>query len=248
MNFVARAGALFSGILCFTACGRYAPPISPELISPQSVEVVEVAEVSAGSNSAGSSSAGSNRGLAIKWLAPDRDVRGEPLKELWVYQVYRLSGSLGSEGGIGVGYLEGVGANGSGPTSGSPLKASASKAQQVKFEKIGEVKDVTISKLKELRSKAREEGQVERKVKLSREDRLVTFVDRGFKGGTTQSYKIVPLNSSYVMPEVDKIIQVKSGTGEAGSPALSFEMVDNPEYSGPQEEAGAGFNDEMMEE
>ena len=255
MNFVARAGALFSGILCFTACGRYAPPISPELTSPQSVEVVEVAEVSAGSNSAGSNSAGSNRGLAIKWLAPDRDVRGEPLKELWGYQVYRLSGAISARGGGSVGLTMGEGSslssglllNSSGVNS-SGVKSSASKAEPVKFEKIGEVADVTIAKLKELRSKAREEGQVERKVKLSREDRLVTFVDRGFKGGTTQSYKIVPLNSSYVMPEVDKIIQVKSGTGEAGSPALSFEMVDNPEFAGTQEEGSAGFEDELMEE
>lgn len=236
MNLLIRVGALFSGIICFTACGRYAPPISPELTSPQSVEVVEVAEVSVGynsvvsnssvSNSAGSNSVVSKKGLAIRWLAPERDVRGEPLKELWGYQVYRVLG-----GGPAV-----------------SKGAATVKTEPVQFEKIGEVKDATVAKLKDLRSKARDEGQVERKVKLSREDRLVTFVDRGYKVGSPQSYKIVPLNSSYVMPDVDKIIQVKSGTGEAGSTGVSFEMVANPEFTGIEEDGGAGFDDEVMEE
>lgn len=243
MKFASRAGALLFGGMFLAACGRYAPPVSPELTSPQSVEVVEVAKVTGAANS----------GLAIKWLAPERDVRGEPLKELWGYQVYRLVGELRSGENVGI-RLGADGASRSAsdisgmsntvPAKAGPANSGPSKAGSVMFEKIGEVNDSTVAKLRELQQKAREQGQVERKVKLAREDRLVSFVDRSFKAGVSQSYKIVPINSSFVMPEVDKILQVKTGIGAE----LQFEMVSNPEFTEVQELGGAGFEDDMVGE
>lgn len=228
MKWFARAGALFSGIICFSACGRYAPPVSPEVTSPESVEVVEVAQMVGDSSARG--------GLAIKWLAPERDVRGEPLKELWGYKVYRHVGEVRS------------GEDGSGISArGQSMSGKRGDSGKVKFEKIGEVPDSTVAKLRTLQKKAREEGQVERKVKLSREDRMVNFVDSGFRPGDTYLYKITPINSSFVAPEVDRIVKVKSGSEGLGlSPR--FEVVVNPEYSMPQAIGEAGFEDEMLEE
>ncbi len=67
--------ALALVILSLTACGKYAPPIPPELLSPRSVESLEAtADV---------------EGVMFRWRSPETDLRSEELKTMDGYRIYR---------------------------------------------------------------------------------------------------------------------------------------------------------------
>lgn len=65
-------------IFFFSACGRFAPPIAPELTSPKSVDVYTVTAVGP-----------ENKSIDLQWTAPAEDVRGKKLKDFYGYNIYR---------------------------------------------------------------------------------------------------------------------------------------------------------------
>lgn len=61
--------------LLLAGCGRYLPPLPPELLAPSAVRTLEVTA--------------DLQGVNFKWDAPDRDQMGTELKTIEGYRVYR---------------------------------------------------------------------------------------------------------------------------------------------------------------
>jgi hypothetical protein len=63
-----------------TGCGRYLPPVSPEVLVPQTVETLRAVY-------------NPDNSVTLSWVGPSSDKRGKKLKELEGYQIERsLSG------------------------------------------------------------------------------------------------------------------------------------------------------------
>lgn len=76
----------FLVVLSCVACGRYLPPVAPELSSPAGIRFAEVVA--------------DKDSVKLVWLAPEQSVRGRKLKKLDGYRVYRrvLPARQSSEG------------------------------------------------------------------------------------------------------------------------------------------------------
>jgi len=62
-------------ILCLVGCGRYGPPLAPEVLAPQAVSDLQTtAQVD---------------GIHFAWSASNHDVRGRDLKSIDGYRIYR---------------------------------------------------------------------------------------------------------------------------------------------------------------
>jgi hypothetical protein len=65
----------FLVVVSCVACGRYLPPIAPELSSPAAIKFKEVVA--------------DQDSVRLVWLAPEQSVRGKKLEKLDGYRVYR---------------------------------------------------------------------------------------------------------------------------------------------------------------
>lgn len=67
--------AIFFGSSCMIGCGRYKPPLPPEMFAPKPVEALTVTA--------------SESGVFFAWTAPDEDRRGRELKSIDGYAIQR---------------------------------------------------------------------------------------------------------------------------------------------------------------
>jgi hypothetical protein len=109
---------------------------------------------------------GTAAGVSFSWLAPAKDARGKPLKSLSGYVVYRKE-------------LE---------------KLSDTVNEAIEFEEIQNLTDESLQRLFEKQEAAAKELKPAQSVKLSSEERTVSYIDTSPVSGHTYLYKIVPYN------------------------------------------------------
>lgn len=175
--------------MLLAGCGREGPLITPERASPQAPEVHEVK--------------GTTEGVSFAWIAPEKDRRGKPLKELYGYTVYRreLHGNLDIA------------------------------EDEDDFSSIGAVDDNTIATLQARKDRARETGKILRKVKLSEQERTVSLVDTDVVKGHLYIYKIVPKNHPLVDGASSKYAKVMFD-GESSQVSLQDGPKDREIFDG----------------
>jgi hypothetical protein len=77
------ATSLVISFSALAGCGRYLPPVSPEVLVPQSVETLTAVY-------------NTDNSVTLTWVGPSSDKRGKKLKELEGYQIESSQGGAGS--------------------------------------------------------------------------------------------------------------------------------------------------------
>ena len=72
---VLSVAAVLLGSSCVTGCGRYKPPLPPEMFAPKPVDSLTVTAAEGG--------------VFFAWTAPDEDRRGKELKSIDGYAIQR---------------------------------------------------------------------------------------------------------------------------------------------------------------
>ena len=156
----AAAAAVSSG------CGRYGAPRPPEVFAPRGVEALQArADL---------------EGVHLSWTAPDRDAKGEQLKSMNGYYVYRKA-------------IE---------------RPSDISDRGVEYEELAEIPDAHLAKLDALRKQARAEGKISRKVKVDQAELEFKYTDSSPRPGVTYLYRIVAFNQGSVEGLVPKLVKV----------------------------------------
>lgn len=158
---------LIGALLMFTetGCGKYGPPLAPELFSPQAVLNLQATT--------------SINSVSFTWEAPKLDRRGDRLREIEGYSIWRSQ------------------------SSGQPV------AQRSDFEELALVPDTHLEVYRELVEEARREKKAARKVKLDPELERFEFTDENVQPGYTYWYRIIPINQNGVKGQVKDVIKVQ---------------------------------------
>lgn len=177
---------IISGIIIcsvLAGCGRVGPPIIPERLNPMPVEGLAV-DLTV------------SNGVALEWIAPRTDVQNEPLEKLIGYRVERavISGESLSL------------------TYAPSLLGTSKDINEPEFTEIAVVEDETMARLQRAQEKARAEERPSRKVKLSIEERKVTFVDVYVREGEVYLYRVLPFNQRRFDGSYRSIVKVLVGT------------------------------------
>lgn len=160
------ASLIFATLIFATGCGKYLPPLPPELLAPAPVDELQIsADVQA---------------VTFRWKAPERDERGESLKSINGYRIYRKD----------------------------MAKATDLINEDIPYNLIGTVEDLHLQELSKLREAAIAEGRPASKVRVEDELKQFTFSDNQVIPGQLYAYQIVPFNQGDVEGTPDKIIRV----------------------------------------
>ena len=153
--------------LVLAACGRYGDPLAPEMYSP-----TEVKDLSVSADSLG---------VRFEWTAPKKDQRGEELKQIDGYVIYRKQVNDFAR------VLE----------------------DQGKFEKLAFLPDTHIIERDRLRAEARASGKVARRIEADPEKMKFTYQDTQVQPGNNYLYKIVPVSDGDVEGLVKNYIKLR---------------------------------------
>lgn len=149
-----------------TGCGRYLPPLPPELWAPAAVQNLEVnADL---------------QGVNFKWESPGRDQKGEELKTIEGYRIYRKE----------------------------LVKPSDLINEDIEYEIVGVVEDIHLEELDKMRKAAIAENKPTRRLKVDDALKKFSFQDTQLSAGKTYAYQIAPFNQGGLDGQVDKIIKV----------------------------------------
>jgi hypothetical protein len=148
-------------------CGKYSPPLAPEDLSPQPVVSLKVAS--------------SPEGVAFAWEAPAKDQRGNNLRSLDGYRIYRKELAKNSD----------------------LLDAD------VEYQLISTIEDKHLSELARLKDEARASGKPTRSVKVAPELKAFTFTDSAVESGKRYAYQITPVNQGSEEGDPGQIIIVR---------------------------------------
>ena len=151
---------------CLVSCGKYLPPLAPESLAPAAVQMLEVTA--------------DLQSVNFKWDASEKDQRGETLKSIDGYRIYRKE-------------LE---------------KPSDLINDDIRYELIATVQDIHLAELKKLKDLALEAGAPTRKVKIDDQLKHFSFSDSNLSAGSLYAYQIIPYNQEGEEGETNKIIKV----------------------------------------
>ena len=161
-------------VLSSIGCGRYLPPIAPERMAAKEIRALEVKA--------------DEEGLHFTWKVPLTDRRGEELKYLSGFQIFKIPEEDMTW------FLVGE-------------DAEATDLTDEKYE-IAFVKDTHLELLKERREQARKEGKLVRRVALTEEEMTLTWSDTELEEGKRFLYQIVPENSDSVRGNSSQLVRV----------------------------------------
>lgn len=123
---------------------------------------------------------GTSQGVSFGWLAPTDDARGKPLKSLNGYRIYRKQ----------------------------IKKPSDQTDPSVPFELIATLPDSTLASLQLKKEEAQRELKPTRRVKLSDQERTITFLDPHVEQGATYLYKVVAFNRRSIDGDFRNFVKV----------------------------------------
>lgn len=158
---------LILGLLTVNGCGKYGPPVPPEALSPRPVQALTVSA--------------SAQGVKFTWSAPDSDQRGEELKSLDGYNVYR--------------------------SEIDPLAAPADR-NLADYQLIGTINDTHLAILQSLREQAIASGKPTRKIKVDSALKNFEFLDNKVGAKKVYLYKVVPFNQGSVEGQFNQFVKV----------------------------------------
>ncbi len=160
-----RFVSILSALFLLTSCGKYGPPKPPEFYSADVVRELELRPMV--------------QGLEFRWKAPENDRRGEELRSMDGYRVFRKE-----------------------------LKRPSDLLKDDGYEEIGFVEDLHIRVRDERREAAEEQGLPTRKVQVEDELKRFSFLDTSPEAGKNYLYKIVPINQDGIEGATDKQFRV----------------------------------------
>lgn len=161
-------GLLALAVVLFatSGCGRYGPPVPPEAVAPAQVETLKVSAVA--------------EGVRFSWNSPQSDRRGESLKSLDGYRVYRKS-------------IE---------------KPSDVTDSNIEFTLLGTLEDTHLEALEQARAEARAAGRPAHRARVDAKLTTFEFLDKEVAPGSTYIYKVVPFNQGDVESEAFRLVRV----------------------------------------
>ncbi len=180
------------GFNCLS-CGRYAPPVPPEFTAPPAVVDLDVKP--------------SESAINFSWKAPEKDVRGEPLKNLVGYKIYRAELELGE-------------------------KLIPNK---LKLKEISEVPDKYLKKIIYKREEAKASGTPIRKAKVDESDKNHFFTDSQLKNEQIYVYKIVAFNNIIESQNYD-LVRIKFNGLKSVIDLNSAKKIATPEFVDTEED------------
>lgn len=149
---LAFGGCFLGAAILFAGCGKYGSPLPPELLAPAEVQALEVnAQL---------------EGVTFRWRSPEKDIRGEKLKQIDGYRVYRKELS----------------------------EANDLANPEVEYVLIGTLGDRHLAEKQRLEREAIAAGRLTRRVKIDEGLTRFEFSDREVKPGQSYVYRIVPFN------------------------------------------------------
>lgn len=152
--------------LCFGACGKYAAPRPPEDFSPREVDALQAAA--------------DLQGVQLSWRAPERDMRGRPLKSIEGYWIYRKE----------IAQLSDI--------------MDVSKPDVL----LAVIPDTHLLELDKMRAEAEKAGRLTRRVKVEEEKKRFAYTDLNVQSGKTYLYRIVPFNQGGVAGHYNQLVKV----------------------------------------
>jgi multidrug efflux pump subunit AcrA (membrane-fusion protein) len=152
--------------LLVSACGRYASPVPPEAMAPGAVVDLQVKA--------------QNDGLELSWKSPRNDVRGQELKSLDGYRVYKALVAEGQE----------------------------AKADQLQFSLLRTLSDTSVSTLENKKKELRAAGKPSRKASIDAALMQFALKDSELQSGSRYLYKVVPVNQGGLEGERYSLVQV----------------------------------------
>jgi hypothetical protein len=165
MKPVVRIAFILS-LLLLVCCGRYAPPIPPERLGPKPLEFVDLLPL--------------DSSIKISWLSPVEDMRGEELKYLDDFLIYRKE-----------------------------IKTLKDIQDDDKpFELMATIPDTALDVLGERRAEARELGKPVGRVKLTDEERKVWYEDFKLEPDHVYVYKVVPRSERFGEAKAKRLLKV----------------------------------------
>lgn len=161
-----RIGFAFTLTVSLAACGRMGPPVAPELLAPEQVQALKVT--------------GNQDGVSFYWEAPKADQRGNALKVIDGYRIYRKK-------------IE---------------RSSDVTDQSIAFEQITEIGDSHLIELEKERDKLKALGRPAHRARVDKALTEFTYTDKTVNSGNTYVYKVVPTNHGGVESDSFQLVKV----------------------------------------
>jgi hypothetical protein len=120
------------------------------------------------------------KGVLLTWVASDKDRRGKELKSVEGYSIERKE----------------------------LIRRGDETDPEVRFEKLGFVKDAHVEVRDQLRKEARAAGKIGRSVKVPEEQMKFSFSDTSPELGKTYVYQVVPQNQGGTEGQVGQLIKI----------------------------------------
>ena len=163
---VAKILLLLGGVLFVSSCGKMGPPVAPEMLAPEQVQALKVS--------------GSQEGVTFSWESPKADQRGQALKTIDGYRIYRK-------------HIQ---------------RSSDVTDESIAFDVVTEVKDTHLIELEKERENFRALGRPAHRAKVDKAFTLFNYTDRAVNAGNTYLYKVVPTNHGGVESSSFQLVKV----------------------------------------
>ncbi|MBX7136754.1 MAG: hypothetical protein K1X83_02135 [Oligoflexia bacterium] len=180
--------------LALSSCGKYGPPVPPEALSPAAVHELRAE--------------GAAEGVKLSWRSPEADLRGQDLKSLDGYRIYRKL-SFG---------IEDV-ATGTRPEGG----------QESDYELLATIPDSHVADLKKLKDEALAAGKPARRLKAPDSAKEFSFTDPKVAAGKTYLYRVVPFNQGDTEGRVTKLLKVTFNGEQTASSLVAVSEAEDLE-------------------
>lgn len=165
---------LFSGSVLFAGCGRYLPPVAPERLAAREVRNLEVTADA--------------EGVLFSWKAPVSDRRGEELKYLAGYRIFRI------------------------PENEISWFTTSDSSDTLDIEaeeyEIAFIPDTHLALLEQRREEARASGKLVRRVSLTDEEITFKWNDKAVETGLSYIYYVVPENHDETRGNPGQLVRV----------------------------------------
>lgn len=194
-RLVSRVIVTLSVLAAAAGCGRMGPPVPPEMLAPEQVEALKVT--------------GTQDGVNFAWESPKSDQRGEALKMIDGYRIYRKR-------------VE---------------RAGDVTDESIPFEVVNEISDHHLIELEKERDKFRQAGRPAHRARVDKAFTVFNYTDRGVSSGNTYLYKVVPTNNGGVESQSFQLVKVlwRGDSSEVKSIDRS-KLSMNEDYLGSVEE------------
>ena len=205
--------------LALFGCGRYTLIMPPEALSPKAVsELTATADAN---------------GVLISWSSPESDLRGQPLKYIDSYKIYRKILSSPKPDGVSQ-------KSDTGLSPGSASDPIERTVDRFGFELVSTIEDHHLIDLARRRAEAKAQGRISRRVKPEPSSTKFSFLDKLVSPGVTYVYRVVPINQGDLEGRVAHVVRVKFEQTNS-----TIALVDSSKYNANLEGDDEEFSSDL---